>query len=156
MCIHPISQYVVSTCLTGARFSHDAYRSSKHISGHVSSLRVPIHHNVRARALLVEGGDLRDTIASALSNLVTVVSTKGYIKLDVNVVAALALSSQLAAGGLDEGESATVMVWGVVATSHEYDHIGTSCVELRGHGLRSSEGGEGAQGDGVADTERHD
>jgi hypothetical protein len=122
----------------------------------MSSLRVPIDHNVRARALLVEGGDLRDTIASTLGKLATVVSTKGNIELDVNVVAALALSSQLAAGSLDKGKCATIMVWGVVATSHEDDYIGASCIELWGNSLRSSESGEGAEGDGVADAERHD
>jgi hypothetical protein len=104
----------------------------------------------------MECSDLRDTIASALSDLAAVVSTESDIELNINVIAALALSSQLAARRLDEGKRATVMVWGVVATSHEDDYIGACCVELWGNGLRSGEGGEGAQGERVADAERHD
>jgi hypothetical protein len=104
----------------------------------------------------MECSDLRDTIASALSNLAAVASTESDIELNINVIAAFALSSQLAARRLDEGERATVMVWRVVAASHEDDYIGACCVELRGNGLRSGEGGEGAQGERVADAERYD
>jgi hypothetical protein len=122
----------------------------------MSSLRVTIDHNVRARTFLVEGSDLRDTITSALGNLVAVVTTQGNVELDINVIAAFALVSQLAARRLDKGERATVMVWRVVAASHEDDYISASCVELRSYGLRNGESREGAQGQGVAHVERHD
>jgi hypothetical protein len=47
------------------------------------------------------------------------------------------------------------VVRGVVATSHEDDYIGASCVELGSGSLGSREGGDGAKGDGVAEVE-HD
>lgn len=80
----------------------------------------------------MEGRNLRDTIASAFSNLVAVVTTQSNVKLDVDVIAAFALGSQLAASSFDKGECATVMVWCVVAASHEDDYISASCVKLRG------------------------
>jgi hypothetical protein len=59
---------------------------------------------VSARALGLEGGDLAHPVAGALCNLVAVVSAQGVVELDVNVVAGLALGSNLAAGRLNEGE----------------------------------------------------
>lgn len=131
-----------------------ATRSTKDITNNVGTLRVAVDNDVSARALGVVGSDLRDTVAGTLSNLGAVVSTKGDIELDVHVVARLALSSELGAGGINEGGGTAIMVRGIVATSHEDGYIDTWCVEL-GSSLSSGEGGSSAKGDGVAD-ERHD
>jgi hypothetical protein len=104
----------------------------------------------------MEGRNLRDTIASAFSNLVAVVTTQSNVKLDVDVIAAFALGSQLAASSFDKGECATVMVWCVIAASHEDDYISARCVKLRGYSLGCRECREGAQSQGIADVERHD
>jgi hypothetical protein len=121
----------------------------------VSTLRVAVDYNVSARALGIEVGDLRDTVASTLSNLVAVVCTLGYVELDVDVVASLALSSELRAGRVEEGCGTAVMVRGIVAASHEDDYIGTCCVELSWGSLRGGKSSESANGDGVTD-EGHD
>jgi hypothetical protein len=121
----------------------------------VSTLRVTVDYNVSARALGIEVCDLRDTVAGTLSNLSAVVCTLGDVELDVDIVAGLALGSELAAGCIDEGGGTAVMVWGVVATSHEDDYIGACCVELGRGSLRRGESSESANGDGVTD-EGHD
>ena len=108
----------------------------------MGSLRVAINHDVCARALLVEGGNLRDTIAGPLSHLSAVVSTKGNVELNINVVACLAFSNQLATGCLDKWKGASVTVRSVVAASHEDDYIGAGCVQLRRRGLCRGESGQ--------------
>lgn len=128
--------------------------STEDISNNVSTLRVTVDNDVSARALGVVGSDLRDTIASTLSYLGAVVSSKGDIELDVHVVARLALSGELGASSIDEGSSTAIVVRGIISTSHEDGYIDTWCVEL-GSSLSSCESGSGAKGDGVAD-ERHD
>ena len=122
----------------------------------MGALRVAIDHHVRAGALRVEGSDLRDTVTGSLGHLGAVISTESGIKLDVHVVAALALRVEFAAGSLDEGESTAVMVRCVVATSHEDDFISAGCVELRARSLSGGEGRESAQGEAVSDAEGHD
>ena len=128
--------------------------STENVTHNVSALRVAVDHDVGAWALLVEGSDLSDTVASTLSDLRAVVGSESNIVLDLNVVAGFALSSQLGAGGIAEGRCATVVVGGIVATSHEDDYIGTGCIELGSCSLGGSEGREGANGEGVTD-ERH-
>jgi hypothetical protein len=130
--------------------------STKNIASNVSALRVAIDHNVGAGALGLEGSNLRDTVAGSLGNLVAVISAKGVVELDIDVVTGLALGGELAAGRLNEGEGAAIMVRRIVAASHEDDCISAWCVELGGSSLGGCEGGESAQGDGVADAERHD
>jgi hypothetical protein len=129
--------------------------STKGISNNVSTLRVTVDNNVSARALGVEGSDLRLTVAGTLSELSAVVSTLGNVELDVDVVAGLALGSELAAGRVNEGCGTAVMVRSVVAAGHEDDYIGTCCVELGRSCLRRGESSESANGDGVTD-EGHD
>ena len=99
----------------------------------------------------MEGRNLRDTIASAFSNLVAVVTTQSNVKLDVDVIAAFALGSQLAASSFDKGECATVMVWCVIAASHEDDYIGTWSLELRRSDLSGGERRESANGESLTD-----
>ena len=120
----------------------------------MGTLGVAVDDNVRARALVVEGSDPSNTVASTLGNLRAVVATKGDIVLDIDVVTGLALGSQLAAGRLNEGECTAVMVRRVVAASHEDDHIGALCIELW-RSLGRCEGREGADGESLADAERH-
>lgn len=108
-----------------------------------------------AGALCLKSSDLRLSVAGTLGDLSAVVSTKSHIELDVDVVARLALAVELGASGIDEGSGAAIVVWGIVATSHEDDYISALSVELGGSSLRSREGGDGANGDGVAEVE-HD
>jgi hypothetical protein len=111
-----------------------------------------VDNNVGVRALGVEGSDLGNTVAGTLGNLVAVVAAESHIKLDVDVVAAGALGSELGAGGIDEGGGAAIVVGRVVSASHEDDYIRAAGIEL----LRRSEEREGAKGEGVADDSRHD
>jgi hypothetical protein len=129
-------------------------RSTENVADNVSTLRVAVDYDVGARALLVESGDLSDTVACTLSDLSAVVGSESDIVLDLDVVAGLALGSQLGAGGIAERRCATIVVRGIIAASHEDDYIGTSCVELGSSGLGGSEGRESANGEGLTD-ERH-
>jgi hypothetical protein len=128
--------------------------STENVTHDVSALGVAVDHDVGAWALLVEGSDLSNTVASTLSDLSAVVGSKSDVVLDLDVVASLALGGQLGTGGIAEGRCATVVVRGIVAASHEDDYIGTGCVELRRSSLGSSEGGKGANGESLTD-ERH-
>jgi hypothetical protein len=110
---------------------------------------------VGARALGLESSDLSLSVTGTLSNLGAVVSTEGHIELDVDVVASLALAVKLSTSRVNEGGGAAIVVWGIVATSHEDDYIGADCVELGSGSLGSRESGDSAKGDGVADVE-HD
>lgn len=107
----------------------------------MGSLRVAINHYVCARTLLVEGGNLRDTIAGSLCHLSAVVSTEGNVELDINVIARFALSNQLATGCLDKRKGASIMIRSVVTASHEDDYIGAGCVQLGWRGLCCGESG---------------
>lgn len=129
--------------------------STENITSNVGALRVAVDDNVGARALCLEGSDLRDTVASSLCDLGAVISAKSHIELDVDVVAGLALAVELAAGGLNEGEGTAIVVRRVVAASHEDYYIGAGCVELGSDSLGGREGRESAKGEGVADVERH-
>ncbi|KAJ4345937.1 uncharacterized protein N0V89_012073 [Didymosphaeria variabile] len=62
------------------------------------------------------------------------------VKLDVDVVARLALSNQLGAGGVEERRGAAVVIGGIVSTGEEYDRVKTFRGELGGFaGLRGDE-----------------
>jgi len=74
-------------------------------------------------ALGVVRSDLGLAVTGTLSNLSAVVAAERDIELDVDVVAAGALSSELSAGSIDEGRSAAIMVRRVVSASHEDDYI---------------------------------
>jgi hypothetical protein len=128
-----------------------ATRSTENVTNNVSTLRVAVDDNVCARALLVKGSDLRNAIAGTLSNLSAVVGTKSDIVLDVDVVAGLALGSELAASGLDEGEGATIVVWRIVTASHEDDYIGAWCLELGRSDLGGGKCRESANGESLTD-----
>lgn len=146
------------TSLAGGRLAiktsgHEsaATGSTKYVTNNVSALRVAVDYNVGAWALLVEGSDLRDTVAGTLSNLSAVVTTESDVELDVDEVARLALGSELAAGSLNEGEGTSIAVGRVVAASHEDDYISTWCVELCGSSLSGRKSGKGANGESLAD-----
>jgi hypothetical protein len=128
-----------------------ATRSAENVTNDVSTLRVAVDYNVCARTLLVESGDLRNAVSGTLGDLVAVVGTKSDIELDVDVVAGLALGSELAAGGLDEGEGAAIVVRRIVTASHEDDYIGTWSLELRRSDLSGGERRESANGESLAD-----
>lgn len=129
--------------------------STKDITSNMGTLRVAVDNDVSARALGVQGSNLRDTVAGTLSDLGAVVSTEGDIELDIDVVAGLALSIELGASCIDEGGGPAIVVRGIVATSHKDDYISALCVELGRSSLSSSEGSSSTKGEGVAD-ERHD
>jgi hypothetical protein len=123
----------------------------------MSTLRVAVDYNVCAGALCVECSDLSNTVAASLGDLFAVWSAESGIELNVDVVAALALGSELAAASLEDGGDAAISVACVVAAGHEDDHILTGCVKLgRVGALCSSKGGEGTKGQCVAKAERHD
>jgi hypothetical protein len=84
--------------------------STEDITNHVGALRVAVDDDVGARAPGVEGSDLRDTVAGTFGDLGAVVGAEGNVELDVHVVAGLALGGGLAARGLDERESAVIVV----------------------------------------------
>ena len=128
-----------------------ATRSAENVTNNVSTLRVAVDYNVCARALLVESSDLRNAVAGTLSDLVAVVGTKSDVVLDVDVVAGLALGSELAAGGLDEGKGAAIVVRCIVTTSHEDDYIGTWSLELRRSDLSRGERRESSNGESLTD-----
>jgi len=132
--------------------------STEDIANDIGALGVPVDNDVGARALGVEGSDLRDAVAGTFSDLGAIVAAQSHVVLNVDVVAGLALGGGLTARGLDEGECATVVIWSIITPRHEDDYIGAGCVELRGNDscLGRGEGGEGAEGDGVADDGRHD
>lgn len=131
-------------------------RSTQDVTNNMGTLRVTVDNDVGARALSIEGSDLGDAVAGSLSNLVAVGSTESDVELDVDVVTALTLGGEFAAGCLDEGESAAIMVRRIISTGHEDDYIGTRSIELR-RSLSGGEGGQSAQGESISDTERrHD
>jgi hypothetical protein len=130
-------------------------RSTKDISGNPGALRVAVEDEVRARALLVESSDLGETVADSLTNLLAVVATLRERNLDE--VAGLALSPQLAARSVDKGECTPVMVRRIVAAGHKDNGISAGSVELGGRirSLSDSDGGESAERESVADDGRH-
>ena len=129
-------------------------RSSKDISGNPGALREAVEDDVRARALLVKSSDLGLTVADSVANLRAEVAV--LREHNLNVVAGLALSPQLAARSVDEGESTAVMVRRIVTAGHEDDGIGTGSVELGGSGVLSDcDGGDSAEREDAADDGRH-
>jgi hypothetical protein len=131
-------------------------RSTKDISGNPGALREAVKDEVGARALLVESSDLGLTVADSISNLGAEVAVDHSPEHNLDEVTGLALSPQLAARSIDEGEGTAVMVRRIVTTSHEDDGIGAGSVELGGSGsLSDGDGGDSAERESVADDGRH-
>jgi hypothetical protein len=131
-------------------------RSTEDISGNPGTLREAVEDEVRARALLVESSDLGLTVADSLSNLGAEVAVHHSLEHNLDEVAGLALSPQLAARRVDEGEGTAVLVRRIVTAGHEDNSIGAGSVELGGSGsLSDSDGGDSAERKSVADDGRH-
>jgi hypothetical protein len=133
-------------------------RSSKDISGDPGALREAVEDDVRARALLVESNDLGLTVADTSTNLSAEVAVHHGLELNLDEVAGLALSPQLAARSVDEGEGTAVLVRRIVTAGHEDNGIGTGSVELGGRTrncLSDGDGGDSAERESVADDGRH-
>ena len=132
-----------------------ATRSSKGISHNPGALRVAVEDEVRARALLVEIGNLAQTVADSIANLRAVVAA--LRERNLNVVAGLALLPQLGARSIGEGECTVVVVRRIVAAGHEDNGIGAGSVELGGRVLVLSDGDgcDSAEREKVADGGRH-
>lgn len=130
-------------------------RSSKNISGNPGALREAVEDDVRARALLVESGDLSLTVADSRTNLSAEVAVHHSLEHDLDEVTRLALGPQLAARSVNEGEGTPVLVRRVVAAGHEDNGIGAGSVELGGRVLSDSDGGDSAERESGADDGRH-
>jgi hypothetical protein len=131
--------------------------SSKDIAGDPGTLREAVEDEVRARALLVESLDLGLAVANTGANLGAEVAVHHSLEDNLDEVAGLALSPQLAAGSVDEGEGTAVLVRRIVAAGHEDNGIGAGSVELGGSGsLSDGDGGDSAERESVADDGRHD
>jgi hypothetical protein len=131
-------------------------RSTKNISGNPGALREAVEDEVRARALLVESSDLGLTVADSRSNLSAEVAVHHSLEHNLDEVTGLALSPQLAARSVDEGEGTAVLVRRIVTAGHEDNGIGAGSVELGGGGaLSDSDGGDSAERESVADDGRH-
>jgi hypothetical protein len=131
-------------------------RSTKDISGNPGALGEAVEDEVRARALLVESSDLGLTVADSLSDLSAEVAVHHSLEHNLDEVAGLALSPQLAAGSVDEGEGTAILVRRIITAGHEDNGIGAGSVELGGSGsLSDSDGGDSAERESVADDGRH-
>jgi hypothetical protein len=131
-------------------------RSSKDISGDPGALGEAVEDKVSARALLVEGGDLGLTVADSLSNLIAEVAVVISREHNLDEVAGLALSPQLAARSVDEGEGTAIVVRRLVTAGHDDNGIGADSIGLGGSGcLSDSDGSDSAERESVADDGRH-
>jgi len=119
----------------------------------MSTLRVAVDNNLGVGAPLVESGDLPDTVAGTLGNLVAVGPTQSDIELNFDKVTAGALLPQLFTSGRDERERAAVLVGSIVSTGHEDNDILAIGSELGGS-LRSSKSRECSH-EGSTACERH-
>jgi hypothetical protein len=128
-------------------------RSGKDVAGNPGTLGEAIEDDVRARALLVELGDLALTVGDSGLDLSAEVAVLHGVEDNLNEVAGLALSPQLAARSIDEGECSPVLVRRIVTAGHEDHGISAGSVELGG--LSDGDGGESAERESVADDGRH-
>jgi len=130
--------------------------SSKDISGNPGALREAVEDDVRARALLVEGSDLGLAVADSSTNLGAEVAVHHSLEYDLDEVAGLALSPDLAARSVNKGEGTVVLVGRVVTAGHEDNGIGAGSVKLGGRAtLGDDYGGDSAERESVADDGRH-
>jgi len=132
--------------------------SSKDIAHDPGALREAVEDELRARALLVEVDDLTLAVGNASCDLGAVVAVLHGVEDNLDEIAGLALSPQLAACSVDEGEGTAVLVRGIVAAGHDDNGIGTGSVGLGGRArdlLSDGDGGESAERESVADDGRH-
>ena len=99
-------------------------------SGNHSTLRVTVDYNQSVRALGVVLGNLPNAVDGTFLDCRAKLHTEGSIEDDIHIIAGVALGLEFAASGIDERRSTAIVVWSVIAASHENCYIITGGSDL--------------------------